>query len=156
VAQAWMLQKRRQIARWMPSVASGELRWAASEALADWLAAYPWHDFVTLTTPPGQGEESLLRLHRKWSGALQREHGKQARQAVFLERAGLLHVHAVTYHTDHIDKYAMETTWERVAGGIARVERMTGGAVEYIVKCVRYASKEGWGPYLVGPWRVRR
>lgn len=144
----------RQGRGWVGSPAAGELRWAASEALADWLARYPWDQFGTFTTAPGHGQESLLRLHRRWSGELHKLVGRPLRQAVFLEphRDGRPHLHALQFGLRcPVDHLVQENLWTRISTGIARVEPIIGGAIEYCVKATRYVSKEG-GMLLLGPW----
>lgn len=152
-----MRQARSRMGRHVDSAAAGALRWNASEALADWLASYPWEQFATLTTAPGHGEESLLRLHRRWSGELHKRVGRQLRQAVFVEghRDGRPHIHALQFGTSgQVDHLEQEDLWTRISAGIARVEIITGGAIEYCVKATRYASKEG-RVLLLGPWSRR-
>lgn len=157
MAQAWMRQARMRQARgWLGSPAAGELRWAASEALADWLAGYPWDQFATFTTAPGHGEESLLRLHRRWSGRMHKMVGRQLRQAIFVEghRDGRPHLHALQFGAaGRVDHLVQEDLWKQISKGIARVRafEVGGGACEYCVKDVRYIGKEG-GMMLVGPW----
>lgn len=149
--------RRRQSAPRVASAASGELRWGASEALADWLAGYPWDHFATFTTAPGHGEESLFRLHRRWSGKVHFRIGRQLRQAVFIEghRDGRPHLHNLIFGSSSIDHLELENTWTEISGGIARVRAFAvgGGACEYCVKGTRYASKEG-NLRLLGPWRA--
>lgn len=167
-----MLRARRRQARgWVGSAAAGELRWEASEAMADWLARYPWDHFSTFTTAPGHGEESLLRLHRRWSGRMHARVGRVLRQAVFLEghRDGHPHLHVLEFGSGGCSGpcaerrpcdscLAQQVLWEEVAGGIARVRHFFdgGGGCEYCVKGARYASKEG-RMVLLGPWpRLRQ
>lgn len=156
MAKAWMRQARmRQSRGWIGSPEAGALRWAASEAMGDWLARYRWDFFATFTTAPGHGEESLLRVHRKWSGEVHRVHGRQLRQAVFMEghRDGRPHLHALIAGADQAGHLELENEWTRVSGGIARLRRYVvgGGACEYCVKGTRYVSKEG-NVWFLGPW----
>ncbi len=158
MATGWVRQARLRQRRWSGgSAAAGAMRWEASEALADWLAAYPWDHFATFTTAPGHGEESLLRLHRRWSGRMHVRVGRQLRQAVFLEghRDGRPHLHGLCYGSAGVDHLEQENLWTEVSAGIARVRvfRDGGGACEYCVKGARYVSKEGRA-FLLGPWRA--
>lgn len=159
MSTAWMRQARERQRAWL---GRGDHREygdgvdQAKQAYAAWFSALPWDRFATLTLVMGARESAAFawRCHKRWSGELARESGRELRQVVALEpqQRGTAHLHALVYGLrPDADQFHEMTLWERASGGgFARIYpyEVNGGAADY---CSKYVTKD-MELRLVGPW----
>jgi len=74
---------------------------------------FVWHSFVTLTFAHPNSEEAALLHFRRWIRRVEQRAKKGVGWFVVLERgaAGLLHVHVLLVHTDHMYPGALGKAW---------------------------------------------
>lgn len=142
--QAWLLQKRRWMARQRrnPEPVRPDLR----EPTGTWLAQFPWDWYATMTfTEPVHPEQAAKRWER-WVRDV--EHDKRQRvrwvRALEYQKRSVVHYHALIWFggaTEARRLTAMDR-WEVIGGGYARIFAYdpTLGATHYLGK---YISKGG-------------
>lgn len=171
MAQGWILQSRRRMARyrrcdWLtrtmppPNPSEGAnraLEWEVRQSYGEWFESLPWDLFATYTMPFGSTLGQLVRCHKRWSSEMARENDGELRQVFAIEwqRNGTPHGHALVYgiapgNESSTEGWHAAKLWERVGGGIARIwpYRGKGGAASY---CAKYVTKRG-DLSLLGPW----
>jgi hypothetical protein len=154
MATAWMTQARRRAAAWSRPEREQAMRHDQREAYVAWVRQLPWDWFATWTLPAGATLSHFDRAHRRWSGRMQTEVGRQLRQflAVEYQQNGTPHGHALVYGCAGFDQFRAMRFWEEISGGFARiyVYDPARGAAAY---CAKYVTKRTDTELrIIGPW----
>lgn len=118
MAKAWMIQKRRWMARdaRTPTIARPDLR----EPWGDLLGMSPWDWWATMTFAVWIHPDQAAQRYAEWARQLQVETGGLMRHARALEyqKRGVVHFHALIWGVKRgTHRKTWEQKWDEIGGG---------------------------------------